>query len=248
MSSSIKRILPRHFKILDLKVAGFKNTEIAKSLGMSPATVGAISRSPLFNAELQRRLKDRNEDGAAEEQEAFESKARSILTQNAEKASMVQSDLLDSEDDSVRLRASNSILDRVLGRADAKDGPSVANINITTEDANLIVLALQESENGSVENGSAHPSSRRQYPSENGQSDVHQEAFERPGERHREAEAQHRNGQKVVVIEEGEGTVSPKNLPSLLDLFAKHQNGVKSTPPTERSLENGKHDSDQAED
>jgi hypothetical protein len=142
----IQRLLPRHFKMLDLKLEGIPNREIAKILDCSEGNVHTVTRSPLFLRELNERMKKRNDDAVHHETEAHLGKVRSILEQNAEKAANTQVDLLDSEDDGVRLRSSNSIMDRVLGRTDvvATAGTSI-NVQINAEKAQLLNVALQES-------------------------------------------------------------------------------------------------------
>lgn len=173
----IKRMLPRHFKMLELRLAGLSNRAIAEMLGCSAQSVGIVVRSPLFQAEYNRRLDQQNTSAAIEERDAFASKTRSILEQNAEKAANTQVDLMDSEDDSVRLRASGSILDRVLG----KDGPTASGpqlkIEINAQDAKLLVTALNESkelQHGGYSQENAAADCSAAGPSEDGQRDVHQ--------------------------------------------------------------------------
>lgn len=170
----IQRMLPRHFQMLKLRLAGLKNCQIANILGCSPETVGIVARSPLFIAEYNRRLKDQNDSAIGEEAQAFASKARIILEENAEKAANTQVDLMDSEDDSIRLRSSGSILDRALGKTDgpgASGGPSVQVI-INTKDAQLLILALKESSNGQDQDSAAD--STLPEHSVDGEGDVHQ--------------------------------------------------------------------------
>lgn len=180
----IQRMLPRHFKILQLKLAGLTNKAIAEMVGCSAEMVGIVIRSPIFNAEFQRRLKEQNNGEAQGEIEAFAGKARSILEQNSELAANTQVDLLGCEDDSVRLRASGSILDRVLGKpegSEASGGPQV-NIQINAQDAQLISVALRESKEitDAAEESAADCSAADS--SQDGQGSVHQEAELGPGE------------------------------------------------------------------
>lgn len=145
----IQRMMPRHFQMLDLKVAGLPNKQIAAAVGCSTSSVDIVARSPLFRAELNRRLNNRNKDAVVQEIEAFAGKARSILEQSSEKAAETSVDLLDSPDDSIRHRASVSILDRVLGKTEAgvSAGPTI-NVQINESHAQLLVLALKESSDG----------------------------------------------------------------------------------------------------
>lgn len=189
MTHQIQKLLPRHFQILDLLVAGHKNTEVAEIVGCTRETVYAVTRSPLFINEFNRRMRTRNVDGPAQQAEAFESRARSILNQSAERAAEIQVGLLESNDDSVKLRASGSILDRALGKVDSGvTGSNVTNITINSERADLLLLALKESANGVDERHSAD--SKTAHPPEDQQGDVHQASVERPRLGHRSPEAQ----------------------------------------------------------
>lgn len=147
-SKEIQRLVPRHFRMLDLKMAGYTNKQIADVVNCSEGSVKIISRSPLFIAEINRRLSTRNENKAEEEVLAYASKARIILEKSGENAATTQVDLLESDDDSVRLRASGSILDRVLGKTDAgSTAGTTINVQINETHAQLLVLALKESSN-----------------------------------------------------------------------------------------------------
>lgn len=179
----IQRMLPRHFRMLDLKLAGLTDKAIADLVGCTPQSVSIVARSPLFKAELNRRLKERNELAVVEEFEASASKARSILDQNAEKAANTHVDLMDSEDDSVRYRAAGSILDRALGKPGdngASDGPQV-NIQINAVDARNLITALNESKEISDAREEPAADCSATDPSENGQGDVRQTPERSPG-------------------------------------------------------------------
>jgi hypothetical protein len=182
--------------MLELKLAGLTDRAIAEMVDCTPQSVSIVSRSPLFKAELNRRLKERNSDGVVEEVEAGIGKARLILEQNSAKAAETQVELLDCEDDSVRLRSAGSILDRALGKPESQQasGGAQVNVQITGKDAQVIVTALHESKeitNGQVRQqveSTADGSSAD--PSENGQGDVHQTPLLGPGVGHRSPEAQ----------------------------------------------------------
>lgn len=183
----IQRLLPRHFKMINYHVAGMTNRQIADMLGVTEQSVGIVLRSPMALAEVQRQLKARNNGEVTDEAEAYASKARITLQQNSEKAAQTQVELLDSDDDSVRLRASGSILDRVLGRQDANasDGPHV-KVEISAKYAQLLVTALNESKtlkepvNGKADESAAD--GQDALSSEKGEVDVHQASVECTGE------------------------------------------------------------------
>lgn len=143
-SYKIQRLLPRHFKIVELAAAGHTYTTIARILGMNPRSVGLILRSPLVQPELARMRGRLNDSEILKlDREATLGKARSILESSALKAAQRLNDLMDSKDDSVSLRAADKILDRVFGRSDENRG---AVVNITNEQINLLVTAMKESE------------------------------------------------------------------------------------------------------
>jgi len=144
----IQQMLPRHFKIVHLHVSGLSNVAIAKVLDCSYQTVGIVLRSPLVRAEIQRLTIAQNNGTIQHDADAFASKARMILEENAEKAAQTQVDLLeDADDDSVKLRASGSILDRALGKVEGREtsGGSSITVNIESADVKLLVTALSES-------------------------------------------------------------------------------------------------------
>lgn len=172
-----------------MHVSGIKGRDIAKTLDISPHTVKAVLRSPIAQVEINRMLEDRNTRTFEDDLDAIEGRARSILQQSAESAAETQVKLLDSDDDSIKLRASGSILDRVLGKADAGQAEGLApTIHIHTEQANLLMTAIKESQNGNGQDAIANfPSTN---PSKDEQGDVHEARSERPRERYRASEAQ----------------------------------------------------------
>ena len=145
----IQRMLPRHFKIMEMKLAGYTNVDISKTVGLGENAVSYITRSPLFVTEYNRQLKEQTDNGIAEDRAAFAGKARSILDSATTKAANRLVDLIDSDDESVGLRASGSILDRALGKVDneSKGGPSLI-VQINSVDALLISNTFKESQNG----------------------------------------------------------------------------------------------------
>ena len=55
MSYEIKKLLPKHFKVMDLFLLGRKQKEIAKELCMSEQAVSSIVNSRVFKEELPKR-------------------------------------------------------------------------------------------------------------------------------------------------------------------------------------------------
>lgn len=143
----IQRLLPRHFAMMEMLLAGHTNQTVADTLGISTQCVYVVTRSPVFQAEYQRRLEIMTTESAVAltlDREATMSKARAMLESASTVAATKQVQLLESEDESIVLRASGSILDRVFGKQDSVASP-VVTVQISAPDAQLINLALKES-------------------------------------------------------------------------------------------------------
>lgn len=196
----IQRLLPRHFKMLEMRLAGCTNVEIAQTLDCTKENVYAVSRSPMFISEFNRRMKDQIDDGIQLDRAAFMGKARSILDTASLRAAETQLDLLESDDDSVRLRASGTILDRALGKPESKTSDSGAlSVMINAPDAQLLIIALKESNNAQVNDPTANGSSAS--PTQNKQADVHQTPCVRPWFRHRTPQAQNPEAEVISVVD-----------------------------------------------
>ena len=112
---SLQTLKQKHFRILELYLEGLGRKEIAAFVGMTPEGIGLILSAPIFQDEAARRREEKLARGDDNDHEAI-SRVREVLEANAEKAVRKQIDLLDSIDDALVLRASNNILDRVLGK------------------------------------------------------------------------------------------------------------------------------------
>lgn len=113
----LKRLLPRHKRILTLHLDGMKSTDIAKMFNLTTESVRLIVNSPIFQSELSRRQANLE----AKEDEALTFgvvKAREIIDESSAKAAQTQADLLDSRDERVKSSAAKDILDRALGSGD----------------------------------------------------------------------------------------------------------------------------------
>lgn len=207
VADRIQTLLPRHFKIIDLASAGHDSRTIAQTLGMQPATISMILKSPLVQAEIARiRADNREASVLGMDRDAVLGKARSILEQACEKAAKKHEELLESPDASIQLRAASSILDRVYGKTGEQRSSLV--VNITGEQIQLLSLALKESDNarflpthsprpsdpevineqsvvcrddGSGRQGVRRPDGHNGSPSEDQSSDVHSGAAECTG-------------------------------------------------------------------
>lgn len=145
VAGAIQRVLPRHFQIIDLAVAGHDNITIAKAVGTSQSQVNLVLRSPVAQAEIARRRRESTEaEVLGLDRSAIVGKARSILDQASQAAAATLENELLAEKPEVRIKAANSILDRALGKGIDDRRASVNNI--TAEQVTLINLALKESE------------------------------------------------------------------------------------------------------
>lgn len=177
----IQRMLPRHFKMMELTLAGMTQVAIAEMLGCTRQCVGIVQRSPIFRKELQQKQKDMNSEGVKDVVVKFAEQAQKVLEDNSKKAAMCQVDLLDADDDSVRLRASSSILDRALGKPEGQltaSGPNI-KVEIHANVAQLLMTALTESKeiNSHASNDiTSEPTadSSSACSAKNGQGNVHQ--------------------------------------------------------------------------
>jgi transcriptional regulator len=169
----IKRMLPRHFRILELALQGFSNTEIAEELNMAASTVCKIQRSPLFQKEITDARRDRKEpEFFKAEREATVGKARSILEVAAADAAKAHIEVMQNTDDmSLKLRAADKILDRAMGSASEGQGSTVI---LSADQVQLLTIAMQESSHvKEVERNG--PDVQDANPSEDEQGDVRQD-------------------------------------------------------------------------
>jgi predicted transcriptional regulator len=111
MKHELKRLLPRHFRIMELVLLGKKQTEIAEELGLSNYGVSVIINSPVFQEELGRRREEQN--AHADEVEVVRRlNAREVLDRVAVEVAQRQVALLESPDERVAQKAAMDILDR----------------------------------------------------------------------------------------------------------------------------------------
>lgn len=140
----IRRLLPRHFKILDYTLAGLDTTAIAKTLNITAGSIRKIQTSPLFQAELTRRRTECKESEIISlDRQATLGKARSILEEATVAAAEKHIKLMDNIDPAIQMRAAAGILDRVFGKSN-EGGASVV-VNISAQHVELLNLALKES-------------------------------------------------------------------------------------------------------
>lgn len=144
--TGIQRLQGHHLRMVELRLSGLKNVEIAKVMKMSPENVSLVLSSPLFQDELAKRREQRNriKDEIAGVQE---NDANRILADAESTAAQTMSDLLQSQDEKMKFSAAKDILDRRgLGK-----GTQVPVTHITIDRLNLLVQAQNEAEQLSVQ-------------------------------------------------------------------------------------------------
>ena len=107
MSYEIKKLLPRHYKVMDLMLLGKKQKEIAEELCLSEQAVSSIVNSRVFKEAIPRRKIEIQEEPVTDALSVGEMLRESIV-RSAERLC----EMLDSEDERVVLRAAMDILDR----------------------------------------------------------------------------------------------------------------------------------------
>lgn len=114
--SAVDKMLSRHYKILDLHLAGtYTQKQIAEVVGVSSATVRNIMNSPTFQHELA--MRRRNREDIVDELDTRNfvdttQRAREHIQEKAESAAEKITELINSLDSAIALRASQDVLDR----------------------------------------------------------------------------------------------------------------------------------------
>ena len=120
MAHEIQRLQARHYKMMDLHLAGMDTKAIAEVMGKSAVGVGQVINSPIFQAEVSRRRASgerAHDEGLAH----VAVRAKQVIEDNAENAAQKVVDLMDDEDSSIQFKSATHILDRVFGRGDKED-------------------------------------------------------------------------------------------------------------------------------
>jgi hypothetical protein len=137
-SREIQRMLPRHFKIMELCASGYNPKDIAQATGVTKQTVGNITNSPLFQDELAR-FKETQRDIDTEKEIRAENDAMEILRQNSTRAAERTVELMESENEKIALSSASEILDRVT-----KSESGRAQIILDSDAINVLFTALRE--------------------------------------------------------------------------------------------------------
>jgi len=107
----IQSMNPRHYKILDLCLAGINNKDIATRLDMVPSQISIITNSPSFQHELAIRRSSISEQ--VDNTIANETKdAMHLLKENTLRAAQTLVNQLSSEQEKIAQASAMDILDR----------------------------------------------------------------------------------------------------------------------------------------
>lgn len=142
---TLRRIAPRHLKILELAGSGMNNGDIARQLGIATGTVSLVLKNPLAQQTLSARFGARTET-IQEEVQRGESKAGEILRKGAEMAAGRLIDLVESCDERVARQSAVDVLDRVLSKPGQAGGPQ-ASMVINADQVLILETVLRESMN-----------------------------------------------------------------------------------------------------
>jgi hypothetical protein len=139
MHVDIKRVAPRHYRILEMCLGGATRKEIAAALGVSKSMISVVTESPLFQDELTRRRKelDRKFD------DVKTVRAMNILEDASVEAAEKQVVLMREGSEKISLQSANAILDRVLGGREANPGGG-RTVNLTDASIQTLMLVVNE--------------------------------------------------------------------------------------------------------
>ena len=141
MRYEIKRLLPRHHKMVELMLQGWSRKDIAGEMKMTPRAISLISGSSIFQDELSRRRRERHR-AMDQALEVSTVRAQAVFARKARDAVDVQIKLLQADNPRVRLAASKAILDRSGIDEIRSQGPE--GLVLTAEQAGRLRVALEE--------------------------------------------------------------------------------------------------------
>ena len=110
-SKQIQKLMPRHYKILDLSIMGLNATEIAKELKMTAGQVRIIMKAPCFQHQFGLR-RSMHEEKISEQAAVNADATREALVKSATDAAMTLVNGLNSLDEKIKIKSAESILDR----------------------------------------------------------------------------------------------------------------------------------------
>lgn len=141
MPGNLKRLLPRHYMILELYLNGMATKAIADAVKVSTAMVNLTVNSPIFQDSLARRRRER-EHKADKVAVDHISAAHKAIEEAANDAVTVHTKLMNSGDERVALMSAKNILDKAF---EGKSHGGGAKVVIEAGTVNLLNVALEES-------------------------------------------------------------------------------------------------------
>lgn len=142
MEQQLKRLLPRHYIMIELALSGLSNKAISQKLGCGENSVCMVLNSPVSQQELARRRKGL-EDTAKETHAQGINRVKDILSAGAvDAANSMVSLARSAQSESVRRASCADILDRATDTGVKAGGV----VNITAENLLLLQVAIRESD------------------------------------------------------------------------------------------------------
>lgn len=133
-----QRLTPRHKRIMDLHLAGESNKTIATALGLTKEAVGLIINTPIFQNALSIR-RDNVERDLDTQLSSTVVNARNKILASAEKAVDKLLEHVDSDNESLSLKAVNAVCDLAFGK-----GEGGHSITINAGSLQTLQIALAE--------------------------------------------------------------------------------------------------------
>ena len=142
MGNQLKRLMGRHYMMIELFLQELSHKEIAERLNCTSQCVSLVFNSAIVQQQLARRRADM-EKSSNQANSVTLMDARHNLEQASVDAANVHIDLLRSGDESVQQRSANAILDRVgIGtQTQADKGQAIV---IEADTVNLLSIAAGE--------------------------------------------------------------------------------------------------------
>lgn len=137
----LQRLMPRHFKIVDLILGGLSHTEVAQEVGMSATGVQHIAQSLVFQTELSRRRENQEKALDVQHVSTIRKATETFEAAAEEAADKVVSLMQGAEDERVQFTASREVLDRA-GMSAKGSEPAVT---LDVKSLELISIAISES-------------------------------------------------------------------------------------------------------
>lgn len=140
----LRRMLPRHYRIIELCLAGFTRKQIAQAMQMSEAGIGLIINAPIFQDELARR-REALEKSSTTALAYGPQRAKEILEDAAVEAASKHVELLDADDPAIQQRSAGYILDKIFREDMGERVGGAAQVTvITAERLQLIQNVTRE--------------------------------------------------------------------------------------------------------